>query len=136
MEKDNKYKMICDRLYRWLNDMRYAIAPDETVTDEDERHDRLLQIDLIDELMEWMIEQEVSNEKITIQAALNNLYIVKAVFKNIKADPELINSLNVAINSLEAWDDILDELGNINMDIYTDEVRHMIIEKMEVLDAN
>lgn len=72
-------------------------------------------------------------KKITIQAALNNLYIVKAVFKNIKSDPELINSLNVAINSLEAWDDILDELGDINMDIYTDEVREMINEKMEVL---
>lgn len=75
-------------------------------------------------------------KKITIQAALNKLYFVKAVFKNIKADPELINSLNVAINSLEAWDDILDELGDINMDIYTDEVREMITEKMEVLDAN
>ena len=74
-------------------------------------------------------------KKITIQAALNNLYIVKAVFKNIKADPELITSLNVAINSLEAWDDILDELGDINMDIYTDEVREMIFEKMEGLDA-
>lgn len=57
--KDNtNYKLIFNRLYNWLNDMRLAIAPDETVTDEDERHDRLLQIDLIDELMEWMIEQE------------------------------------------------------------------------------
>lgn len=70
-----------------------------------------------------------------MQAVLNNLYIVKAVFKNIKADPELITSINVAINSLEAWDDILDELGDINMDIYTDEVREMIFEKMEGLDA-
>lgn len=74
-------------------------------------------------------------KKITIQAALNNLYIVKAVFKNIKSDPELINSINVAINSLEAWDDILDELGDINMDIYTDEVKEMITNKMGVLDA-
>ena len=47
-----------DRLFNWLNDMRLAIAPDETVIDEDERHDRLIQVDLIDELMEWMIEQE------------------------------------------------------------------------------
>ena len=70
-----------------------------------------------------------------MQAAINNLYIVKAVFKNIKADPELITSINIAINSLEAWDDILDELGDINMDIYTDEVKEMIIEKMEVIDA-
>lgn len=74
-------------------------------------------------------------KKISMQAALNNLYFVKAVFKSIKADPELITSLNVAINSLEAWDDILDELGDINMDIYTDEVREMIFEKMEALDA-
>lgn len=55
---NTNYKLIFNRLYNWLNDMRLAIAPDETVTDEDERHDRLLQIDLIDELMEWMIEQE------------------------------------------------------------------------------
>lgn len=73
--------------------------------------------------------------KITMQAALNNLYIVKAVFKNIKADPELITSLNVAINSLEAWDDILDELGDINNVILTDQVKGKIIEKMEGLDA-
>lgn len=52
------YKMSWDRLYNWLNDMRFAIAPDELVTDDDERHDRLLQIDLIDELMEWMLKQE------------------------------------------------------------------------------
>ena len=47
-----------DRLYNWLNDMRFGIAPDETVTDEDERHDRLLQVEMIDEIMEWMIKQE------------------------------------------------------------------------------
>lgn len=74
-------------------------------------------------------------KKITIQAALNKLYMLRQGLKNIKADPELINSLNVAINSLEAWDDILDELGDINMDIYTDEVREMIFEKMGGLDA-
>lgn len=51
-----------NRLYTWLNDMRLAIAPDEFVTDEDERHDRLIQIDLIDELMEWMIEQEEKHD--------------------------------------------------------------------------
>lgn len=76
-----------------------------------------------------------TKSKITMQAALNNLYIVKAVFKNIKADPELIDSLNIAINSLEAWDDILDELGDINMDIYTNEIKEMITNKMEGLDA-
>ena len=73
--------------------------------------------------------------KITIQRALNKLYFVKAVLKNIKADPELITSINVAINSLEAWDDILDELGDTNMDIYTDEVKEIITNKMEGLDA-
>lgn len=55
---EDKYKKIFDRLYTWLNDMRFSIAPDESVTDEDERHDRLLQIDLIDELVEWMDDQE------------------------------------------------------------------------------
>ena len=50
-------------MYNWLNDMMLGIAPDEHVTDENERHDRLLQIDLIDELMEWMDEQGESNEK-------------------------------------------------------------------------
>lgn len=62
LQEKDKYKKICDRLYTWLNDMRLAIAPDESVTDEDERHDRLLQIDLIDELMEWMLEQEGKDE--------------------------------------------------------------------------
>jgi len=56
--ENNDYKKAWGRLYNWLNDMRLSIAPDEFVTDDDERHDRLLQIDLIDELMEWMIEQE------------------------------------------------------------------------------
>lgn len=59
---NNDYKKLWDRLYNWLNDMRLGIAPDEFVTDDDERHDRLLQIDLIDELMEWMNDQEESNE--------------------------------------------------------------------------
>lgn len=58
----NDYKKLWDRLYNWLNDMRLSIAPDGFVTDDDERHDRLLQIDLIDELMEWMDDQEESNE--------------------------------------------------------------------------
>lgn len=59
---NNDYKKLWDRLYNWLNDMRLGIAPDEFVTDDNERQDRLLQIDLIDELMEWMDDQEESNE--------------------------------------------------------------------------
>ena len=47
-----------DMLYNWLNEMRLGIAPDETVTDINERHERQLQIDLLDEIMEWMNEQE------------------------------------------------------------------------------
>ena len=54
----DKYKQICDRLYTWLNDMRFGIAPDESVTDDNDRHDRLIQMDLLDEIMEWMVEQE------------------------------------------------------------------------------
>lgn len=47
-----------DRLYNWLNDMRFGIAPDETVTDIDERNVRTSQVDLLDEIMEWMIKAE------------------------------------------------------------------------------
>lgn len=47
-----------DRLYSWLNDMRLDIAPDETVTDIDERHCRESQTDILDEIMEWMIKAE------------------------------------------------------------------------------
>lgn len=43
-----------DRLFNWLNDMRFAIAPDESVTDPQERQDRLIQVDLIDDIMEFM----------------------------------------------------------------------------------
>jgi len=45
-----------DRLYSWLNDMRLGIAPDET-TPDDERNDRLAQVDVIDDIMEWMVEE-------------------------------------------------------------------------------
>ena len=47
-----------DRLYSWLNDMRLGIAPDETVTDIDERHCRESQTDILDEIMEWMIKAD------------------------------------------------------------------------------
>jgi hypothetical protein len=55
-----------DRLYSWLNDMRLGIAPDETVTDIDERHCRESQTDILDEIMEWMIkaESEVQTDEI------------------------------------------------------------------------
>lgn len=43
-----------DRLYSWLNDMRLGIAPDETVTDIDERNVRTAQVDLLDDIMEWI----------------------------------------------------------------------------------
>lgn len=45
-----------DRLYSYLNDMRFGIAPDET-TPTDERDKRLAQIEIIDGIMEW-IEKE------------------------------------------------------------------------------
>ena len=43
-----------DRLYSWLNDMRLGIAPDETVTDIDERNARIAQTDILDEIMEYL----------------------------------------------------------------------------------
>ena len=52
-----------DRLYSWLNDMRLGIAPDETVTDIDERHCRESQTDLLDEIMEWMIKAESEDKE-------------------------------------------------------------------------
>lgn len=52
-----------DRLYSWLNDMRLGIAPDETVTDIDERNVRTAQVDLLDEIMEWMVEPQESDHK-------------------------------------------------------------------------
>ena len=42
-----------DRLYSWLNDMRYGIAPDEN-TPDDERREREAQVDVIDDIMEWI----------------------------------------------------------------------------------
>lgn len=49
-----------DRLYSYLNDMRFGIAPDET-TQTDERDKRLAQIEIIDCIMEW-IEKESEEE--------------------------------------------------------------------------
>lgn len=45
-------------LYTWLNDVRLGIAPDET-TPEDERGERQAQVDVIDQIMEWMEEQGI-----------------------------------------------------------------------------
>lgn len=42
-----------DRLYNWLNDMRYGITPDEN-TPDDERREREAQVDVIDDIMEWI----------------------------------------------------------------------------------
>ena len=50
LEQDQKW----DRLYAWLNDMRLGIAPDETVTDIDERNARIAQTDILDEIMECL----------------------------------------------------------------------------------
>lgn len=47
-----------DRLYGWLNDMRYGIAPDETVDDVDERMVRVAQTDIIDDIIEYMNKAE------------------------------------------------------------------------------
>ena len=52
------------RLYSWLNDMRLGIAPDETVTDIDERNERIAQTDIIDEIMEWMLKQEPQESEV------------------------------------------------------------------------
>lgn len=52
------YEELWGRLYNWLNDMRFSIAPDETVTDADERNDRSIQVNLLDEIMMVMNDME------------------------------------------------------------------------------
>lgn len=47
-----------DRLFNWLNDMRLSITPDERVKDPQERQDRIIQVDLIDDIMEQMLQME------------------------------------------------------------------------------
>ncbi len=42
-----------DKLYNYLNDFRLAIAPDET-TPYDERNDRQIIVDVLDDVMEEM----------------------------------------------------------------------------------
>lgn len=50
--KPNKW----DRLYKWLCDMRFGIAPDET-TPEDERGERQAQVDVLDDIMAWIVKE-------------------------------------------------------------------------------
>lgn len=47
-----------EKLFNWLNDFAFAIAPDETVTDIDERRDRTAQYDALQEVLEMMLELE------------------------------------------------------------------------------
>ena len=49
-----------DRLYSWLNDMRLSIAPDERTPDY-ERRVRQAQVDLLDDIMEW-IDRHIGGE--------------------------------------------------------------------------
>jgi len=45
-----------EKLFNWVNDTAFAIAPDETVTDYDERSNRLAQYDVLQEVLEKMLE--------------------------------------------------------------------------------
>ena len=45
-------------LYTWLNDVRLGITPDEN-TPDDERGERQAQVDIIDQITEWMEEQGI-----------------------------------------------------------------------------
>lgn len=58
IEKALKQEPKWERLYSWLNDMWFGIAPDESVTDIDERRERQAQVDVINDIMEWMLKQE------------------------------------------------------------------------------
>lgn len=46
-----------NKLYTWLNDMRFGIAPDET-TPEKDRAERWAQVELLDDIMAWMKPDE------------------------------------------------------------------------------
>jgi len=72
-----------DRLYSWLNDMRLGIAPDETVTDIDERNVRTAQVDLLDEIMEWMVEPQESEETETWNGIHGQITAPKGTFERI-----------------------------------------------------
>jgi len=56
------WEKLWDELYDWLNDTRLSVAPDETVKDEIERHERLAQADMLDEVMECMLDLESRRE--------------------------------------------------------------------------
>ena len=56
------WEKLLDELYDWLNDTRLNIAPDETVKDDIERHERLAQADMLDEVVEYMLDLETRRE--------------------------------------------------------------------------
>lgn len=74
-----------DRLYSYLNDMRFGIAPDETVRDDDERGQREAQVDVIDDIMEW-IEKESDTE--TWNGIHAQIAAPKGTFEKIFNDAE------------------------------------------------
>lgn len=51
-----------DRLYLYLNDWRFAIAPDET-TPEKDRHDREIEKEVLDGVMAEMEKLDEDREK-------------------------------------------------------------------------
>lgn len=51
-----------DRLYLYLNDWRFAIAPDETTPEED-RHDREIEKEVLDGVMAEMEKLDEDREK-------------------------------------------------------------------------
>lgn len=56
------WEKLWDELYAWLNDTRLSVAPDETVKDEIERHERLAQAGMLEEVMECMLDLESRRE--------------------------------------------------------------------------
>ena len=53
----NPYPSRWNKLFTWLNDMRFGIAPDET-TPEKDRAERWAQVELLDDIMAWMEPDE------------------------------------------------------------------------------
>ena len=103
LEQESKW----DGLYSWLNDMRFSIAPDET-TPYDERNERLAQVYVIDDIMEWMVEPQDS-EKVECEAedCVKRSDVV-----------EMLTDIDEAVfmgegYDYDRWRDKLDELSSV-----------------------
>ena len=60
------------------------------------------------------------------QIIIGNIPIKPEALDDCYDITEYQEAKTMAIKSLDAWEKVLEELGDINMDIYTDEVKEII----------